>query len=136
MPNWTTPTHTIICVPCPSVQLHGPVTTSLPPHTHIALQELISVTCFTLPVPPPTPPPLQELSSVSPLPGCAAGSVEFAQLDLSSLSSVRDFARRFNKGGRQLDVLVCNAGIMSPPTRLLSEDGLELQFQVGFWGGR
>lgn len=65
-----------------------------------------------------------------PLPGCAPGSVEFSPLDLSSLSSVRDFARRFNKEGRSLDVLVCNAGIMSPPQRLVSDDGLELQFQV------
>lgn len=70
-----------------------------------------------------------------PLPGCTPGSVEFAPLDLSSLSSVRDFAARFNKQGRALDVLVCNAGIMSPPQRLMSEDGLELQFQVGD-GGR
>jgi NAD(P)-dependent dehydrogenase (short-subunit alcohol dehydrogenase family) len=43
---------------------------------------------------------------------------------------VKDFAGRFNRQGRQLDVLVCNAGIMSPPARLVSDDGLELQFQV------
>lgn len=73
-----------------------------------------------------------ELSAVPPLLGCAPGSVEFSPLDLSSLSSVRDFARRFNRAGRALDVLVCNAGIMSPPQRLVSEDGLELQFQVNF----
>jgi NAD(P)-dependent dehydrogenase (short-subunit alcohol dehydrogenase family) len=77
---------------------------------------------------------VQELSAVAPLPGCEAGSVEFAQLDLSNLSSVKDFAKRFNKGGRQLDVLVCNAGIMSPPKRMVSEDGLELQFQVSWRG--
>lgn len=70
-----------------------------------------------------------------PLPGCAPGSVEFAALDLSSLRSVKDFAQRFNRQGRQLDVLVCNAGIMSPPARLVSDDGLELQFQVGFRTG-
>lgn len=85
-------------------------------------------------VPCPCPPLYtQELSAVAPLPGCEAGTVEFAQLDLSNLSSVKDFAKRFNKGGRHLDVLVCNAGIMSPPQRLVSEDGLELQFQVHKW---
>ena len=65
-----------------------------------------------------------------PLPGCAPGSVEFSPLDLSSLASVREFASRFNKEQKKLDILVCNAGIMSPPQRLVSEDGLELQFQV------
>lgn len=79
---------------------------------------------------PPTPACLQDLSGVTPLPGCSPGSVEFAQLDLCSLKNVRAFAKKFNSQGRRLDVLICNAGIMSPATRLVSDDGLELQFQV------
>lgn len=68
---------------------------------------------------------------MAPLPGCEPGSVQYEQLDLCSLNNVRAFARKFNSQGRGLDVLICNAGIMSPASRLLSQDGLELQFQVG-----
>ena len=52
------------------------------------------------------------------------------ELDLASLASVRSFASRFCKEDRQLDLLVCNAGIMAPPGRAETGDGLELQFQV------
>lgn len=71
-----------------------------------------------------------ELSRRPPLPGHTRGRVDFAQLDLCSLSGVRSFVHDFNRSHRRLDVLVCNAGIMSPPSRLVSPDGLELQFQV------
>lgn len=37
----------------------------------------------------------------------------------------------FNRRGLPLDVLVCNAGLMSPAARLETQDGLEMQFQVG-----
>eukprot|EP00775_Hariotina_reticulata_P006867 gene6867-7083_t len=74
----------------------------------------------------------QELALTPPLPGCRPGSVEFAQLDLCNLKNVKAFAKRFNSTGKRLDVLICNAGIMSPATRLTSDDGLELQFQVNF----
>jgi NAD(P)-dependent dehydrogenase (short-subunit alcohol dehydrogenase family) len=72
----------------------------------------------------------QELALTPPLPGCQPGSVEFSQLDLCNLKNVKAFAKRFNSTGKRLDVLICNAGIMSPATRLASDDGLELQFQV------
>jgi NAD(P)-dependent dehydrogenase (short-subunit alcohol dehydrogenase family) len=78
---------------------------------------------------------MQELSALPPLPGCAPGHVEFAQLDLCSLKNVRAFAKSFNAQRRRLDVLVCNAGIMSPANKLVTQDGLEMQFQVrGGWG--
>lgn len=57
----------------------------------------------------------------------SAGSVEFRQLDLSRLSSVRNFVRQCP---RQPDLLVCNAGLMAPEQRLETPDGLEQQFQV------
>eukprot|EP00879_Flechtneria_rotunda_P018786 GHRR01019719.1.p1 GENE.GHRR01019719.1~~GHRR01019719.1.p1 ORF type:complete len:164 (+),score=55.40 GHRR01019719.1:132-623(+) len=72
----------------------------------------------------------KELSDLPPLPGCAAGKVEYVNLDLCSLKNVKQFIKNFNKQGKNLDILICNAGIMSPANRLLSEDGLELQFQV------
>lgn len=49
---------------------------------------------------------------------------------MASLESVRSFARAFNKEQRRLDVLICNAGIMAPPERQQTSDGLEMQFQV------
>ena len=56
--------------------------------------------------------------------------MEVEQLDLASLASVKSFAAKFNERGLPLDVLVCNAGIMAPPVRCETEDGLEQQFQV------
>eukprot|EP00798_Chlamydomonas_sp_ICE-L_P024967 gene24967-10626_t len=59
-------------------------------------------------------------------------SVEAMKLDLADLSSVKSFCSTFNKRGLPLHLLVCNAGLMSPPTRLESKDGLEMQFQVNY----
>lgn len=60
--------------------------------------------------------------------------VVVSRLDLSDLSSVRDFAGRmpevFPNG---LDILMNNAGVMAPPRRL-SVDGYELQFATNHLG--
>ena len=56
--------------------------------------------------------------------------ISVKQLDLGSLSSVRRFAADFNRSGQFLDLLVCNAGVMAPPTRNVTSDGFEEQFQV------
>jgi WW domain-containing oxidoreductase len=61
----------------------------------------------------------------------AAPRVMVELLDLASLASVRQFVQRWAASGRQLDLLVCNAGIMCPPERVETADGFELQFQVG-----
>jgi NAD(P)-dependent dehydrogenase (short-subunit alcohol dehydrogenase family) len=55
------------------------------------------------------------------------GSVEVRRLDVSDLSSVRDFAEQLPG----VDVLVNNAGVMAVP-RATSVDGFELQFASGF----
>jgi NAD(P)-dependent dehydrogenase (short-subunit alcohol dehydrogenase family) len=60
---------------------------------------------------------------------CGAMQVSFMKLDLASLADVRSFAERIEKLP-QLDVLVCNAGIMCPLERTLTEDGMETQFQA------
>ena len=73
---------------------------------------------------------LQELQAVAPLPGCAPPKVEVLSLDLASLASVRSFCKAFNSKKLPLDILICNAGLMSPPQRLTTQDGLEMQFQV------
>ncbi|HEV7173577.1 oxidoreductase [Pedococcus sp.] len=59
------------------------------------------------------------------------GSTSVERLDLASLSSVRDFAARV---GGPVDLLVNNAGVMSPPTRRTTEDGFELQFGTNHLG--
>ncbi len=56
--------------------------------------------------------------------------MEVRELDLGSLDSVRSFAKAFNSEHRQLDLLICNAGIMAPPERLQTPDDMEQQFQV------
>jgi NAD(P)-dependent dehydrogenase (short-subunit alcohol dehydrogenase family) len=55
------------------------------------------------------------------------------QLDLADLSSVRVFSESFAGAGRQLDLLVNNAGIMAAPRRL-TRDGFESQFGTNHLG--
>jgi NAD(P)-dependent dehydrogenase (short-subunit alcohol dehydrogenase family) len=54
-------------------------------------------------------------------------------LDLADLSSVRAFAESYAASGRQLDLLVNNAGIMAAPRRL-TKDGFESQFGTNHLG--
>ncbi|WP_270889402.1 oxidoreductase [Pedococcus sp. 5OH_020] len=59
------------------------------------------------------------------------GSTKVEALDLASLDSVRGFAARVDG---PVDLLVNNAGVMSPPTRRTTADGLELQFGTNHLG--
>ena len=54
-------------------------------------------------------------------------------LDLSSLKSVKAFAKAFVRDYKQLDLLINNAGIMMPPYAL-SEDGFESQWAANYLG--
>src|SRR5271166_6036011 len=49
-------------------------------------------------------------------------------LDLSSLASVAALGEQLNAEGRPIDILINNAGVMTPPERDTTEDGFELQF--------
>ncbi|CAM4091802.1 Fatty acyl-CoA reductase [Mycobacterium basiliense] len=49
-------------------------------------------------------------------------------LDLSSLSSVAALGEQLNSEGRPIDILINNAGVMTPPERDTTADGFELQF--------
>lgn len=60
--------------------------------------------------------------------------VSYDTLDLGSLASVADFARRFAATHDRLDLLVNNAGIMMLPTRAVTADGYEKQFQTNYLG--
>lgn len=62
----------------------------------------------------------------------AGGSAEFLALDLASLDSVREAARRFADSGRSIEVLVNNAGIGA--RRGVSADGFEIHFAVNHLG--
>lgn len=64
--------------------------------------------------------------------GAPTADVSFAELDLASLQSVRAFAAGF--GGRRIDLLVNNAGVMAIPRRTLTQDGFEMQFATNFLG--
>jgi len=61
------------------------------------------------------------------------GTLETGVLDLSHLSSVKQFADIFLKIHKRLDVLINNAGVAMPPASKTTE-GYELQFGVNFLG--
>ncbi|HEY0256185.1 MAG TPA: SDR family oxidoreductase [Candidatus Methylacidiphilales bacterium] len=60
--------------------------------------------------------------------------IAFEKLDVASLASIADFARRFADVHSDLDLLVNNAGVMSPKTRRATADGFELQFGTNYLG--
>ena len=61
----------------------------------------------------------------------SAGLVRLEQLDLGSLTSIASFAERWTGA---LDLLVNNAGVMTPPRYRETEDGFELQFGTNHLG--
>ena len=60
--------------------------------------------------------------------------IAYEHLDLASLASVADFARRFATCNEQLDILVNNAGVMALPKRQQTEDGFEMQLGTNYLG--
>ena len=64
----------------------------------------------------------------------ANNNVSLRELDLASLNSVKAFCDTINSEGVPIGILINNAGVMTPPTRRLTQDGLELQFGTNFIG--
>lgn len=62
-----------------------------------------------------------------------SGMTEVEKLDLSSLSSIRDFAERVHSSHPKIDLLVNNAGVMWTP-RSTTADGFEMQFGTNHLG--
>ncbi|MET3899168.1 NAD(P)-dependent dehydrogenase (short-subunit alcohol dehydrogenase family) [Devosia sp. UYZn731] len=58
----------------------------------------------------------------------------FENLDLGNLASIAAFGVRMNEQLTKLDLLVNNAGVMTPPTRQETSDGFELQFGTNYLG--
>jgi NAD(P)-dependent dehydrogenase (short-subunit alcohol dehydrogenase family) len=60
--------------------------------------------------------------------------VEVRRVDLADLTSVREFADGLIADRTPLDLLVNNAGVMTPPSRMTTADGFELQFGSNYLG--
>ena len=60
--------------------------------------------------------------------------ISFEKLDLADKNSIADFASKIKKQFKKLDILVCNAGIMMPKDRQLTNYGVESQFGVNYLG--
>jgi NAD(P)-dependent dehydrogenase (short-subunit alcohol dehydrogenase family) len=60
--------------------------------------------------------------------------LQVRRIDLADLDSVQEFAEKLAADEPHLDLLVNNAGVMIPPTRLLTKDGFELQFGSNYLG--
>ncbi|MCP2637635.1 SDR family oxidoreductase [Microbacterium sp. HD4P20] len=61
-------------------------------------------------------------------------AVSTRALDLSSLQSVAALVDTLRSEGRPIDILINNAGVMTPPNRQLTKDGFELQFGTNHLG--
>jgi NAD(P)-dependent dehydrogenase (short-subunit alcohol dehydrogenase family) len=59
-------------------------------------------------------------------------NVAFELLDLASLDSIKSFAGNLRRSRDSLDLLINNAAVMTPPQRLVTTDGFELQFGTNY----
>jgi NAD(P)-dependent dehydrogenase (short-subunit alcohol dehydrogenase family) len=64
----------------------------------------------------------------------AGGSVSVRTLDLASQDSVAALVDTLLTEGRPIDLLINNAGVMTPPDRQITRDGFELQFGTNHLG--
>ena len=60
--------------------------------------------------------------------------LEVRRVDLADLASVGEFADGLIADAAPIDLLINNAGVMAPPTRMTTADGFELQFGSNFLG--
>ncbi len=63
-----------------------------------------------------------------------AAKLAIRHLNLSSLKSVAAFGEELAAEGRPIDILINNAGVMTPPQRQETQDGFELQFGTNHLG--
>jgi NAD(P)-dependent dehydrogenase (short-subunit alcohol dehydrogenase family) len=61
-------------------------------------------------------------------------TVSIRALDLSSLASVNALVEQLKSEGRPINILINNAGVMTPPNRQVTRDGFELQFGTNHLG--
>lgn len=60
--------------------------------------------------------------------------IDFEVLDLTNLASLKACAKRITSKLKCLDILINNAGVMTPPKRIVTKDGFELQFATNYLG--
>lgn len=60
--------------------------------------------------------------------------ISFEKLDLADLSSIESFAKKMIEKDQGINLLINNAGVMTPPKRLETKDGFELQFGTNYLG--
>ncbi len=60
--------------------------------------------------------------------------VRFGSLDLANLASIALFAEQLAREHDSIDLLINNAGVMTPPLRRETSDGFELQFGTNYLG--
>jgi len=65
--------------------------------------------------------------------GQSDAKLDFIQLDLASLASIKEFSTEFKKKYSNLDILINNAGMSQTPD-IKTEDGFEMQMGVNHLG--
>lgn len=60
--------------------------------------------------------------------------ISFEKLNLADLSSIKEFSKKMIKKEQGINLLINNAGVMTPPKRLETKDGFELQFGTNYLG--
>lgn len=60
--------------------------------------------------------------------------VRFGKVDLANLASIAEFGAQLAREQDSLDLLINNAGVMTPPKRRLTRDGFELQMGTNYLG--
>jgi NAD(P)-dependent dehydrogenase (short-subunit alcohol dehydrogenase family) len=75
-----------------------------------------------------------ELARAEILAGQPDARLEVRRVDLADLSSVAEFAEELLADGTPVDLLLNNAGVMWPPSRLATADGFELQMGSNYLG--
>lgn len=61
-------------------------------------------------------------------------SVTLESVDLASLASIEALAKRLKETHDHIEILINNAGVMTPPKRQTTKDGFELQFGTNYLG--
>ena len=61
-------------------------------------------------------------------------NIQYIPLDLSSLKSIKEFSKEYQKTHKKLDILINNAAVINFQMRLETKDGFEGQFAVNYLG--